>query len=103
MLNDKLYEFDCTTQDNGYHWNRLKSSAAKFHVRISKFSQVKKQLVESLLPYDRLFQWSEQSMIRILNDDSEQLQGMPLVAAWISEDEVLLDYCIKRVKNRDFV
>ena len=102
-LHDRLYETDCTTQDKGYNWNRLKSSAAKFEADFFSFAQVKKQLVESLIPYDRLVQRSEQSIIRILNDDSEQLHGLPLVAAWVSEDEVLLNYFIKRVQKRDFV
>ena len=42
-------------------------------------------------------------MIRILNDEAEQVNGIPLVAAWVSENEVLLDYFINCVKNSDFV
>ena len=42
-------------------------------------------------------------MIRILNDEAEQVHGIPLVAAWVSDNEVLLDYFINCVKNSDFV
>ena len=65
--------------------------------------QVKNQLSDSLIPYDRLSKWSEQSVVKILNDDSEQLHGLPLVAAWASDDESLLNYFIKCVNNGDFV
>ena len=69
----------------------------------SQSEQVKNEIYDSLIPYDRLLQWSEQSVVRILNDDSEQIHGFPLVAAWASDDQVLLNYFIKRVNNGDFV
>ena len=51
-----------------------------------------------MIHYEKFVKLSNQSVIRILNDDSEQHHGIPLVAAWVSENEVLLDYCINSVK-----
>ena len=92
-----------STQANGYDWNRLNSSAADSVIKISQLEKIKKPFIDSLISYDRLYQWSKQSVIRILNDDIEKLHAMPLVAAWVSDDEVLLNYIIKSVKNGVFV
>jgi len=76
---------DCLKKLNGdYEWYLIKPA---------------KDLVESLIEYDKLFKLSKQSLIRSLNDNFEQHHGIQVVAAWVSENEVLLDYCINRVKN----
>ena len=72
---------------------------ADFSLGDQQFETVQKNLVEYLTKYDKLFEWSKQSVIRILNDDDEQRHGIPLVAAWVPKNEALLDYCINCLNN----
>ena len=95
-----------TTRRNGYDWDRFFSSTAKLDSFLDMnddLSQPSKVLAESLIQYDELFKSSKESLIRILNDASKQHHGIPLVAAWASESEVLLDYFINYVKNSNLV